>query len=458
MGYIDDDGAYIVELIEKGPVTPFGTYLYGPIGHGLEPLEQYEPGGYHPVDLNIFLGPNDRYQVLHKLGHSDRATVWLCRDWRQDPSKYVALKIMKASIQEENIMEHNFDPRYLDLGAPGGEYLEVLLSKFTLEGPNGTHHCMTFPVYGPMISPGLWIEWGEARDEEAPSVLNKLAYKATQALAFLHDNGICHGDFRPENIRTLIRGLGSMTRDQVLQLFGRPRTVDVRWGPRVEDDGIERDPSSQPRELVHAYNSGCLATNPLPAQHISDSIVVSGLGKAYWADSPPAWEDLETMQGFLPPELQFGFESAELPPNSIGFTSDLWALGYTLTGIRTQKKIFTGAYQDPDAILVEAVWHFGWANRDTWFEESGKLLDDIIARAQQEGAEDETIARLSQVDGTLECDIAKPAQYDDRTLEISAREAELLSDLVRKLCRYESRKRLSAKKALNHQFFKYYEE
>lgn len=172
----------------------------------------------------------------------------------------------------------------------------------------------------------------------------------------------------------------------------------MRWGPREENDGIERDPLSQPKHLVHAYNSGCLARDPLPNQYVSDRIVVAGLGKAYWAEMPPAWEDLKTEQGFQPPELQFGFEPAELPPNSIGFASDLWALGYTLACIRTQKMIFQGRGQHPDRILAEVVSHFGfdklpqrandnngdpmtappfwwerWARRGDWFAESGRV-------------------------------------------------------------------------------------
>lgn len=197
IGYIDDDGKYVEEDLQTGPVTPFGTYLFGfEVGYSLEPLQEYDIGGYHPVELNSSLGPPaqpERYKVLHKLGHSDRCTAWLCRDSLAGPLRYVAIKIMKASIQEEDLIQYNFDSEVLDLDAPGAEYLEVPLSKFTLEGPNGTHHCMIFQIYGHSISPAIWTEWSEARDQEAPSVINKMADNAAQALAFLHNNGICHG-------------------------------------------------------------------------------------------------------------------------------------------------------------------------------------------------------------------------------------------------------------------------
>lgn len=38
----------------------------------------YEPGGYHPVEINDVF--DDRYVVLRKLGFGHFSTVWLCRD------------------------------------------------------------------------------------------------------------------------------------------------------------------------------------------------------------------------------------------------------------------------------------------------------------------------------------------------------------------------------------------
>lgn len=38
----------------------------------------YEPGGYHPVEINDIF--DDRYVVLRKLGFGHFSTVWLCRD------------------------------------------------------------------------------------------------------------------------------------------------------------------------------------------------------------------------------------------------------------------------------------------------------------------------------------------------------------------------------------------
>lgn len=72
---------------------------------------------------------------------------------------------------------------------PGAEYLAMPLDHFTIDGPNGTHQCLVLPVFGPCVSPDLWCQLGR---DPAPA-LRKIALQATQALAFLHENKICHG-------------------------------------------------------------------------------------------------------------------------------------------------------------------------------------------------------------------------------------------------------------------------
>jgi serine/threonine-protein kinase SRPK3 len=44
-----------------------------------EPLENYRPGGYHPVGLgDTFDG--GRFSVIRKLGWGQYSTVWLAKD------------------------------------------------------------------------------------------------------------------------------------------------------------------------------------------------------------------------------------------------------------------------------------------------------------------------------------------------------------------------------------------
>lgn len=54
--------------------------VYRHIGVYTEWIENYRPGGYHPVHIGDRLGPDDRYLIQKKLGWGGEATVWLAHD------------------------------------------------------------------------------------------------------------------------------------------------------------------------------------------------------------------------------------------------------------------------------------------------------------------------------------------------------------------------------------------
>jgi hypothetical protein len=57
--------------------------------NGVERLELYRPGGYHPVLIDDLL--HDRYRIVEKLGFGGYSTIWLARD--EVDKRYVAVKI-----------------------------------------------------------------------------------------------------------------------------------------------------------------------------------------------------------------------------------------------------------------------------------------------------------------------------------------------------------------------------
>jgi serine/threonine-protein kinase SRPK3 len=44
----------------------------------VEPVEEYRPGGYHPIHLHDMF--KDRYEVIAKLAFGQFSTVWLAED------------------------------------------------------------------------------------------------------------------------------------------------------------------------------------------------------------------------------------------------------------------------------------------------------------------------------------------------------------------------------------------
>jgi serine/threonine protein kinase len=71
-----------------------------------------------------------------------------------------------------------------------GSHLFTLPDRqFWVDGPNGRHLCLVFPVLGPdlsKLSRGIY-------SRIKPAFARVVSRKATQALAYLHSNGICHG-------------------------------------------------------------------------------------------------------------------------------------------------------------------------------------------------------------------------------------------------------------------------
>lgn len=169
--------------LDYATATSHGTYLAGP-QEGVESLEDYQAGGYHPVHLDDRLGPEGRYRVIHKLGHGGFSTVWLCRDAMDN--RYVAVKVMTADVSPEKLMDLHL--MTLDKSAPGAEYIDIPKDHFLVEGPNGTHHCLALELLGPRVAPEIWLDL----DNPVP-ILRKFCQQTSRALSFLHANNICHG-------------------------------------------------------------------------------------------------------------------------------------------------------------------------------------------------------------------------------------------------------------------------
>ena len=435
----------------KRVVNANGTYLDG-LDEGLEPLAEYQPGGFHPIHLGDTLGAG-RYRVIHKLGHGGFATVWLCRDTQDD--KYVAVKVMSGDVKPENVPDLLL--KALDASITGAQYIAMPLDSFVEVGPNGTHQCIVLPVLGPRVSPDLWM----MIEKDPGPVLRKMAKQAAQAMSFLHKNGVCHGgtsfssmtairliysnynyeltivilDFRPNNILIKLPSIDKLPEDELASLLGAPQKVYIRTksGAAI--------PKGSPQYLTLPADLLRLGDG-----FLTDQICVIDFGETYPITSPP--HNLGTPQNYLPPEIL-------LKEHAVGVACDLWALGCTLFEIRQQIPLFY-FIQGKDELLSEAVTFFGklppglwdkWDARGKYFSAEGvpqEYLDDT----EEKWSLEVYLSKPMEVASLGQNSLAKRM-----ALVTPEEEQKLMADLLYQLFRYRPEERLSAEEVLAHKWF-----
>lgn len=161
--------------------------------NGVERLELYVPGGYHPVMIDDLL--HNRYRIVDKLGFGGHSTIWLARD--EVIQCYVTVKAGISSLscprRAPDILRALTRSRtsskapHASPDAKMCAALPNILDAFDVRGPNGTHPCYTLtPAEGS-------LKEAYFSDLFSVQVARALASKLTIAVAFVHSQGFVHG-------------------------------------------------------------------------------------------------------------------------------------------------------------------------------------------------------------------------------------------------------------------------
>lgn len=278
----------------------------------LEDFEQYRPGGHHPVVLGDFLGEDNRFQVWHKMGQGTYGLVWLCRDLAE--GKFCAVKVLRDDLSKHADKLPDFKIGKLLGGVSAKEawenHIVMPLDTFTQRGPNGEHLCIIMPLLGPSITESRTYNWNNL------PFLKDICFQLVEGVSFMHNHGLCHGDFRPSNI-LFKTTLGDLTEEEMGIYLPPPRRYEI-----VMAGEYDNVPKCGPHAPEYAVEPLYLT---LDDECITKAIAIIDFGSAFEVGHP-------TKQSAIPdkyasPECQREVGSQ---PN-IGI--DLWALGCTMTEV-----------------------------------------------------------------------------------------------------------------------------
>ncbi|GKT64161.1 hypothetical protein ColTof4_06537 [Colletotrichum tofieldiae] len=203
---------------------------------GVEHLGDYRLGGYHPIKIDDRL--NERYRVVHKLGHGTFSTVWLAVD--EKLSKYVAVKVgtADAGCAELDVLSQFTQSAASHIKSENKPSLvPVVLDRFNLSVPNGTHTCLvTLPAR---------CSLRDAKEAAGSSLIQldvarSLAAQLVMAVSLVHSKGYAHGDLHLGNL--LLQFPSSLDNLSIQQLYARYGQPEKESVVRLDTQAPSTDP------------------------------------------------------------------------------------------------------------------------------------------------------------------------------------------------------------------------
>lgn len=153
----------------------------------VERLNYYRPGGYHPIQIGVRF--RDRYRTVHKLGYGSYSTIWLARD--EQMAKSVAIKVGTADHGSKEVdVQSQISASAVKRREFGSELIPLVLDRFDIHGPNGTHPCLvTTPARCSLADAAQAADYSPFQLHVARSLSAQFA----MAVAYIHELGYVHG-------------------------------------------------------------------------------------------------------------------------------------------------------------------------------------------------------------------------------------------------------------------------
>ncbi|PYI01809.1 kinase-like protein [Aspergillus sclerotiicarbonarius CBS 121057] len=326
---------------------------------GVERLERYRPGGYHPIRVGDVL--NDRYRVIHKLGHGAYSTIWLSHD--EQRAAYVAVKVSTAdsSPHEGDVLRSLTDSS--STGAQRCSMIPIILNQFEVQGPNGCHRCYVTAPAQSSVSEAIFSCHFQVETARA------LAAELALAVAWIHARGYVHADLHLGNI--LIRlssGFDQLSVEQFYEKFGEPYTE-----PITRLDGQPLPPGVPSHGTTPVWLGKRASDIPPEEAHL----LLSDFGESFSPSDPQnqrRGEECHTPLPVAPPEAYFE------PTKPLSYSADIWTLACAMWSIFGMRSLFDATLATQDYMVSQQIdilgplppaWWDLWEARHKYFEEMG---------------------------------------------------------------------------------------
>ncbi|PWY92146.1 kinase-like protein [Aspergillus heteromorphus CBS 117.55] len=393
----------------------------------VETLENYEPGGYHPIMVGKML--HGRYYIADKLGHGEYSTVWLAHDTHL--KRYVALKVNMASTipREPKVLRAlSASPDPSSPEHTGHGLVSDLLDEFEVQGPNGTHRCYTVTLAACSLRDTLFNCFFPLE------IARALSYGLTWAVAHIHSRGYVHGDIYLNNaLLKLPSNFDDLSIEQFYKKYGEPETV-----PITQCSG-EPLPPNVPAKAVLPLFLGKTADKLTLSEA---RLLLSDFGEAFApASEIRLGKDCHTPLSFRAPEIKFELEGL------LTYSSDIWSLATAIWDIIGLHPIFNSNFVTEDELVCQYIdvlgpmpseWWLRWEGRSQFFSEDGQSTEYHQRNKRPPLKE------------TFENDVQKWRRK--RESELGEDEAAAFLDLMRRMLVFRPEGRLTADEVLQSEW------
>ncbi|KAL2757740.1 hypothetical protein ACRALDRAFT_2132401 [Sodiomyces alcalophilus JCM 7366] len=390
----------------------------------VERLDYYRRGGYHPIQIGDRF--QERYRIVHKLGYGSYSTIWLARDERM--AKYVAIKVGTADYgPKEAETLSRISASMVESREFSSNLLPLVLDRFNVDGPNGTHPCL--------VTPPARCSLADAAQGPFPlHIARSLSAQLAMAVAYIHKLGYVHGDLHMGNVLLQLPGL-DLDRLSTKQLYDTFDSPDPEPVIRVD-----KQPLTSPGVPLYVYSPIWLRE---PGDEIllpEAKVLLADFGTAFCPTQESRFESYTPLQ-IRPPEARFE------PTVSLSYASDIWSLGCMIWAILGVRPFLDTWLFGPDDATADQVDALGQMPDEWWETWEGRSKRFIANGTPKEGREVWTF------NGRFEDAIQAPRRR--RGTEVMCEEErDALFEMIRGMLVFRPRDRLSASQVLGTQWMR----